>query len=238
MVRQSTGNSDDTGTPLHASGKGFSCESLTLMLYTDIACLKESCILNLLHVHLSARDLHAEWSWQCKFGVHASVCKVTACMTPWTPVWRWGENYTRCLTVQAVILPDSLLLTFPIELLHGGETLRLTQLPAWRHLSCTVKPSVPRKIKGDLYYACVIYSCSYFLCSRHGWKPIQSDWRRGKTNFFLASHCEYSCSHRLSLPLPKVSVDPQWVISEFLIFSLTHIDTFWGVQGMHTVILL
>lgn len=73
MVRQSTGNSDDTGTRLHANGKGFSYESLILMLYTDIACLKGSCILNLLHVHLSARELHAECSWQCKFGVHASV---------------------------------------------------------------------------------------------------------------------------------------------------------------------
>lgn len=73
MVRQSTGNSDDTGTPLHADGKGFSCESLILMLYVDIACLKGSCILNLVHVHLSACDLHAECSWQCEFGVHALV---------------------------------------------------------------------------------------------------------------------------------------------------------------------
>lgn len=73
MVRQSTENSDDTGTPLHADGKGFSCESLILMLYIDIACLKESRILNLVHVHLSAHDLHAECSWQCKCGVHALV---------------------------------------------------------------------------------------------------------------------------------------------------------------------
>lgn len=144
-------------------------------------------------------------------------------MTPCTPVWRWGKNYTLCFMVQAVSLSLSPSNSFRVVIPPADPAASLATL------SCTVKPSIPRKIKGDLYQACMIYSCCYFFCSRHRWKPIQLDWWRGKTNFCLAPHCEYSCSHRRSFPLPKVSVDPQCVLFEFLISALpvlTHFEVF------------
>lgn len=161
---------------------------------------------------------------------------ITAYMAPWTPVWRWGKKLDIMFYGSS-----NLFLTLPSHQ-APSEWWHPQAGPARLPLSCTAKPSIPRKIKGDLYYACMIYSCCYFLCSRHRWKSIQLDWWRGKTNFCQTTHCEFSCSHRLSFPLPKVSVDPHWVLFEFLIFSLTCTDTFWGVQHTypvdHTVILL
>lgn len=98
--------------------------------------------------------------------------------------------------------------------------------PSLAPLSCTVKPSIPRKIKGDLYYACMIYSCCYFLCSRHRWKPIQLDWWRGKNKLlphpslwiFMWSQVVLSPAQSAS----RSSVSPFWV-SDFQPYLNWHI---------------
>lgn len=147
--------------------------------------------------------------------------RITACMTPWTSVWKWGKKL-----YSIFYSSGSLLLTLPIELLQHGETLRLTQLPAWLHLSCPVKPSIPRKMKGDLYYACMMYSCCCILCSRHGWKPIQFDWWRAENHplphsllwIFMQSQAVLSPAQGVSIS----SVSPFWVsdLQPYLYFEV------------------